>query len=107
MVLTAARATLEGPLLRGGRFLVGEAPARPRRDGAAMIPPEVRVEMRRLVLRLHWRIETVARRFGVHYSTVRRALESGPESGEVTSGNILEPYKPFVVQRLTEAPELS
>lgn len=72
-----------------------------------MISPEIRAEMRRLVLRLHWRVETVARRFGVHHSTVRRALEGGPEAGEVASGSILDPYKPFLVERLTEAPELS
>jgi len=72
-----------------------------------MIPPEVHAEMRRLVLRLHWRIETVARRFGVHHSTVRRALESAPAQGEVSSGGILAPYRPFVVERLAQAPELS
>lgn len=72
-----------------------------------MISPEIRAEMRRLVLRLHWRIETVARRFGVHHSTVRHALESGPDSGEVAPGSILDPYKPYLVERLTEAPELT
>lgn len=72
-----------------------------------MIAPELRAEMRRLVLRLHWRIETVARRFGVHHSTVRRALESGPAAGEVALVGILDPYKAYLVERLTEAPELS
>lgn len=73
-----------------------------------MIGPEIRAEMRRLVLRLHWRIETVARRFGVHHSTVRRALEEGPAAGEApVEVGILEPYKPFIVERLTETPELS
>ena len=72
-----------------------------------MISPELRAEMRRLVLRLHWRIETVARRFGVHHSTVRRALEGGPAPGEVTTGSVLDGHKGFIVERLTEAPELS
>lgn len=72
-----------------------------------MISPELRAEMRRLVLRLHWRIETVARRFGVHHSTVRRALEGGPAPGEVTTGSVLDGHKGFVVERLTEAPQLS
>jgi transposase len=72
-----------------------------------MISSEIRAEIRRLVLRLHWRIETVARRFGVHHSTVRRALEEGPAPGEVTVGSILDPYKPYLVERLTEAPELT
>ncbi len=49
--------------------------------------------MRRLVLRLHWRIETVARRFGVHHSTVRHALDSGPGSDAVAPGSILDPCK--------------
>lgn len=72
-----------------------------------MITPEMRAEMRRLVLRLQWRIGTVANRFGVHHSTVRRALEEGPDSGEDAPGSILDAYKPFLVERLTDAPELS
>ena len=36
--------------------------------------PEIRGEMRRLVLLHLWKIETVARRFGVHHSTVKRVL---------------------------------
>jgi transposase len=72
-----------------------------------MTPAEVRAEMRRLVLRLHWRIETVARRFGVHHSTVRRALEDSPGPEHPVPGSVLDPFKPYVVQRLTEAPELT
>ena len=43
-----------------------------------MITSEMRGQMRRLVLIEGWRVETVARRFGVHYSVVRRALRDGP-----------------------------
>ena len=43
-----------------------------------MITAEMRVEMRRLVLVEGWKIETVARRFGVHHGTVRRALREDP-----------------------------
>jgi transposase-like protein len=39
-----------------------------------MITAEMRAEMRRLVLVEGWRIQTVARRFGVHHSVVRRKL---------------------------------
>jgi transposase-like protein len=42
-----------------------------------MITEDVRAQMRRLVLAEHWRIETVARRFGVHHSVVRRAIRDG------------------------------
>ena len=39
-----------------------------------MITPEMRMQMRRLVLAEKLPFETVARRFGVHHSTVRRAV---------------------------------
>ncbi len=39
-----------------------------------MISATVRAEMRRLVLGEKWLIRTVARRFGVHHSVVRRAV---------------------------------
>ena len=39
-----------------------------------MITHEMRAEMRRLVIREGWKFETVARRFGVHHSVVRRAV---------------------------------
>ena len=47
-----------------------------------MITPEIRAEIRRLVLRDGWKIETVARRFGVHHSVVRRMIrDSAPLDG--------------------------
>jgi transposase-like protein len=45
-----------------------------------MITAAMRTEMRRLVLVEGWRIETVARRYGVHHSVVRRALRD--DAGE-------------------------
>jgi transposase len=72
-----------------------------------MITPEMRVEMRRLVLRDGLAIETVARRFGVHHSTVRRALEDGTQDDRPAPGSILEPHKPYIVERLLALPELS
>jgi transposase-like protein len=45
-----------------------------------MITAEMRAQMRRLVLVEGWRIETVARRFSVHHSVVRRALQD--DAGE-------------------------
>jgi transposase-like protein len=41
-----------------------------------MITADMRAQMRRLVLADNWRIETVARRFGVHHSVVRRAIRT-------------------------------
>jgi transposase-like protein len=43
-----------------------------------MITAQMRAEMRRLVLVEGWRIQTVARRFGVHHSVVRRAIRLKP-----------------------------
>jgi transposase len=72
-----------------------------------MTSNELRLQMRRLVLAEGLPIETVARRFGVHHSTVRRALadESTPEPPAGTS--VIEPFKPYIVERLSELPELT
>jgi len=72
-----------------------------------MITAEMRAEMRRLILVEGWRIETVARRFGVHHGTVRRALCDDPPGANVVAKSGLDPFKPYVIQRLTELPELT
>jgi transposase len=71
-----------------------------------MITEEVRAQMRRLVLAEHWRIETVARRFGVHHSVVRRAIRDGIPTARPRPSQ-LEAFKPYIVKRLTELPELT
>jgi len=72
-----------------------------------VIPPELRAQMRRLVLAEGWHIETVARRFGVHHSVVRRALRDDPGRERSGPPSRLEPFKPYIVQRLSELPELT
>lgn len=72
-----------------------------------MITPEMRAQMRRLVLVERWRIETVARRFGVHHSTVRRALADERMGEREKPPSALEPFKPFIVDKLTEYPEMT
>ena len=70
--------------------------------------PEIRGEMRRLVLLHLWKIETVARRFGVHHSTVKRVLREA-EVGELPPipRSVIDDYKPRIIERITAAPELS
>lgn len=72
-----------------------------------MITPEVRAEIRRLVLVERLPIETVARKFGVHHGTVRRALRDGTQSEQPAPKSGLDPFKPYIVQRLLDLPELS
>jgi transposase len=72
-----------------------------------MITAEMRAEMRRLVLVERWRIETVARRFGVHHSVVRRSLRDDPPRDPPARPGVLEPFKPYIVQRLVELPQLT
>ena len=72
-----------------------------------MITADMRAQMRRLVLVVRWRIETVARRFGVHHSTVRRALDDAPAAAETPFPSAVDPFKPYIVHRLTEYPELT
>ena len=70
--------------------------------------PEVEAEIRRLVLRDGWKVETAARRFGVHHTVVRRVTRTAdaPEARPAAK-SILDPFKPYLVERLTEYPELT
>lgn len=65
--------------------------------------------MRRLVLREGWKIETTARRFGVHHSVVRRAIRDPDVATErrPLAPSELDPYKEYIVHRLTELPALT
>jgi transposase len=74
-----------------------------------MITAEIRATIRRLVLREGWKIETTARRFGVHHSVVRRALRELDQTagGRPAAPSQLDPFKEYLVQRLTEHPELT
>ncbi len=68
---------------------------------------DILAEIRRLVLREEWQIETVARRFGVHHSVVRRALRETPVEEIQQVETVLDPYKEYLVRRITEHPNLS
>ena len=73
-----------------------------------MITAEMRAQMRRLVLVEAMKIETAARRFGVHHSVVRRALrDPGRPPTAAPRPSRLDPWKPYVVERLTELPLLT
>lgn len=72
-----------------------------------MITSEMRGQMRRLVLVEGWRVETVARRFGVHHSVVRRALRDDPDPLPTGPSSALDPFKPYIVERLTDLPSLT
>lgn len=72
-----------------------------------MITPEMRAQMRRLVLVELWRIETVARRFGVHHSTVRRTLRDDHGGEYVRPPSALDRHKAFIVDQLTKCPEMT
>ena len=73
-----------------------------------MITPEMRAEMRRLVLVEHWKIETVARRFSVHHTVVRRAVRDGvARKPRCLAPELLEPFKAYIVDRLLAHPALT
>lgn len=69
--------------------------------------PEVEAEIRRLVLRDGWKIETTARRFGVHHDVVRRVIRAGDGPVPKRAPSILDAFKPYLVERLAEYPELT
>jgi transposase len=72
-----------------------------------MITPEMRAEMRRLVIVEGWRIQTVARKFGVHHSVVRRAIRDGAMGERPPIPSALDTFKPYIVKRLLDLPALS
>ena len=73
-----------------------------------MITPEMRAEIRRLVLRDGWKVETAARRFGVHHSVVRRTVRTECATEIATPApTMLDPFRPYIVERLTAHPELT
>jgi transposase len=74
-----------------------------------MISVEIRAEIRRLVLRDGWKIETVARRFGVHHSVVRRMIrdDASLDGRRTPKGSLLDPHREYLVHRLGEHPELT
>ncbi len=73
-----------------------------------MIRPEMRAEMRRLVLGDGWKIETVARRFHVHHSVVRRAISDEPPPEHTPAApSGLDTFKPYLLERLTAYPEMT
>jgi transposase len=72
-----------------------------------MIDEATRAEMRRLVLGEHWRVGTVARRFGVHHSVVRRAVYDQIEARKLPATSCVDPYKAYLVERLEKYPELT
>jgi transposase len=72
-----------------------------------MISSDVRAQIRRLVLVERLKVETVARRFGLHHSTVRRTLIEGIVEAPLGKQSVLEPFKPYIVDRLTEHPDLT
>jgi transposase len=69
-----------------------------------VITAEMRAEMRRLVIVEGWRIQTVARRFSVHHSVVRRAIRDAAMGERPGASSALDSFKPFIVKRLLELP---
>jgi transposase len=74
-----------------------------------MITDEIRAVIRRLVLREGWKIETAARRFGVHHSVVRRVIHESEAdaNAQCPAASNVDPFKDYIVQRLTEHPRLT
>jgi transposase len=73
-----------------------------------MIDAAARAEMRRLVLGEGWKICTVARRFSVHHSVVRRAVFGGSaDKARVAPTSAIEPHKAYIVERLEKFPQLT
>jgi transposase len=75
-----------------------------------VISAELRAKIRRLYFGEHWKIGTIARELGVGHETVERAIESerfGPRcASRPVVASILDPYKPLLLEALTQYPRL-
>jgi transposase len=71
-----------------------------------MIPPELVVQIRRLFYAEHWKIGTISSELGVHYDTVKRALEVERFRRGPNRKTKLEPYHEFIQQTLQSYPRL-
>lgn len=67
----------------------------------------MRAEMRRLVIVEGCRIQTVARRFRVHHSVVRRAIRDSGMGARAAPSSALDTFKPYIVKRIIELPALT
>jgi transposase len=71
-----------------------------------MISPETCAQIRRYFYAEHWKIGTIARQFGVHPDTVRRAIESERFHSQALRGGLTDPYLSFIRQTLDQYPRL-
>ena len=73
-----------------------------------MIAPELQAKVRRLFFAEHWRIGTIASELGVHHDAVRRVIntESFVRPGAIVRPSMLDPFKAFINDVLTEHPNL-
>jgi transposase len=73
-----------------------------------VITPETRAEICRLVRSEHLSITKAAKALGIHHSTVRNAIESEGRirSAVRTKVSTLDPFVPFIQQKLDEYPDI-
>src|SRR5438034_8327763 len=71
-----------------------------------MIPQETVALIRHLFYAEHWKIGTIASELGLHYDTVRRAVETDRFSRRVARGTLVDPYADFVRETLASYPRL-
>jgi len=72
-----------------------------------MIPPERRAEIPRLFYAEHWKIGTIAAELGLHYDTVRAAVETDRFARPgVVRPSSLDPYHAIITETLTRHPRL-
>jgi len=72
-----------------------------------MIDTQLRAEIRRLFFAEHWKVGTIAGELGIHYETVRRAINAdGFVRRDSVRPSMLDPYKEFIVHVLGKHPRL-
>jgi len=73
----------------------------------SMIDPEVKVKIRHYFFAEHWKVGTIAQQLGVHPDTVKRAIEVERfHRTQQIRPSILDPYLPFLRERLELHPHL-
>lgn len=73
-----------------------------------MIPPEVEAQIQRLYIVEKWPVGTIAHQLSVHHSVVTRVLgQAGMPEAAVARPSIVDPYMPFILEKLKKYPTLT
>lgn len=72
-----------------------------------MISKDIETKIVLLFKNEKWPQTTIARELGIHRDAVRRVLQNNPETSCLPRMRLIDPYVPFLMEKLKEYPELT